>query len=235
MDPMHDMWLPEDVWIRYVLQHVAMNVNVLQRVRAVSKGFRETVDARVMNLSDSIRDGKMNAGGMNETEPDVQDDEVATAELALETAAKWVVLACVAEKRRRQKEKPEIYKVYQATVCDMHGKGFMHHWTAILCGKLAMTWCRKSIPIDFAKMVARMEVRPVCKKEMSEVLRGHLSGKTEVCMPVEKYDEQMMKWVVRTVGKLAHGLPQHCDRERAVANMTTMLKHAMFRCGRVPT
>mgnify|MGYP001267005432 CR=1 FL=1 len=234
MDPMHGMWLPEEVWSRHVLQH-AMNVNVLQRVRAVSKGFRETVDARVMNLIDSIRDARMNEGGMNETEPDVPDDEVATAELALETAANWVVLTCVAEKRRRQKKKAEIYKVYQATVCDMHGKAFMHHWTAIFCGKLS---CRKSMPRNFAKIVVRMEVHDVLKREMSEILQRPLKAgpfEYEVRKGVEKYDEQMMKWVVRTVGKLAHGLPQHCDRERAVANMTTMLKNAMFHSGRVPT
>ena len=45
-----DLYLPPEVWHGHVLKHTVNNVYNLQRLRAVNKGFRETIDARVMAI-----------------------------------------------------------------------------------------------------------------------------------------------------------------------------------------
>ena len=39
-----DLYLPPEVWHGHVLKHTVNDVYHLQRLRAVNKGFRETID-----------------------------------------------------------------------------------------------------------------------------------------------------------------------------------------------
>ena len=47
--------LPPEIWEKHVLKHTENNVYNLQRLRAVNKGFRETIDARVMAIIETIQ------------------------------------------------------------------------------------------------------------------------------------------------------------------------------------
>ena len=157
-----------------------MIVYGLQRLRVVSKGFRETVDARVTGLIDCIRNGNFKEC---ETEPDMPHDEVATAELALETSAGWVVLSCVAEKRGRQQEKPELYKVLQAAEGRASASTIGQGASARRAKLTRTSRCRRVsrsanfvlIRPTFSFAQAQCAVRTLCIKTLNASWRTHVS------------------------------------------------------------
>ena len=50
-----DLYLPPEVWHGHVLKHTVNDVYNLQRLRAVNKGFRETIDVRVLAIIETIQ------------------------------------------------------------------------------------------------------------------------------------------------------------------------------------
>ena len=128
-----DLYLPPEVWHGHVLQHTVNDVYNLQRLRAVNKGFRETMDARVMAIVQTIQQHESRC-----TPPDVNvhvsESDIETTEKARVTGADWVLLACVAEKRSRAKKNGP-----PPSIADVYGKTFLHYITATLCGKMSLT------------------------------------------------------------------------------------------------
>ena len=171
-----DLCLPPEVWHGYVLEHTVNDVYNLQRLRAVNKGFRETIDARVMAIMETIQQHESLF-----TPPDVHmyvsESDMETIEKARITGADWVLLACVAEKRSREKKDGP-----PPSIADVYGKTFLHYWTATLCGKMSLT-----------------ATHPQKLRLLSERMCLRFSRNCLVCIRDE--------WIALMIKKLAQGLP----------------------------
>ena len=115
------------------------------------------------------------------TPPDVHmyvsESDMETIEKARITGADWVLLACVAEKRSREKKDGP-----RPHLADVYGKTFLHYITATLCGKMSLT-----------------TTHPQKLRALTEAMRLRFSLNCLVCIRDE--------WIVLMIKKLAQGLP----------------------------
>ena len=218
--------IPEEIWLNDILSHVSNNVHTLQCLRAVNRGFRQAVDTRVMELITTIREHPSHSTPPD-VEVDVTDDEVATTEKAAMTGADWVLMGCVAEKRRRQQLNAETYKLFHASTCDMQGKSFMHYWAATICGKYSGGG---AYPPGFKIMANKMLMRDSDCKRKFDKLAWSLTTSRQSKQINEKYARVRDAWIQIMVDKLRHGIPAHYDKVHTMAKQKILLEHAMFSC-----
>lgn len=207
--------IPADIWEARILQTVEMNVYSLQRLRAVNRGFREVIDARVLALVRSVQEHPFHS-----KPPDVvaviSDEETNNVYEAHQSSANWVLLGCIADKRDRLKISGEVYSVFSPTVCDVLGKSFMYFWTATMFGKLSLT---TSHPVSFSRLARKM---------FSSNSHQSKPSHKQKALPEAAYYKERDSWITLTAEKLCKTLPRHMNVERCKRQITDILKTAVY-------
>ena len=207
--------LPAEIWHTSIFCRTANDVHGLQRLRAVNRSFRELVDARVVALTQSIQQHASQSTPPN-VSLHVSTRDLSSTQQALETAANWVLLACVADKRARRERAPEARNI---SVCDMLGKSFMYAWTASMFGKLSLS---ASHPTAFRPLAEKMYVR----QSRRPIWDAHESDRDKTEQVV--FDNNKHAWIRLTTSKLCCALPENADTPACKDKIAALLTRAMF-------
>ena len=110
--------LPLELWTESIIPRSGNSVHHMQRLRAVNKKFRDKVDEQVLRIINCFQKNQniLPFGRIVQ----ILDTEIDSTIQARETAASWILLVTVVEKRKRQLVMPD------TCFGNIVMKGFLH-------------------------------------------------------------------------------------------------------------